>query len=261
VTELHTEAFPSANDQPSLFEFPLISAVLEKKQQGKVFADRQVQPENMFVLHKAGFAYFYSNEQSDYSEWLNFLLQEINIPPYFHIYDPPLTLQNEACNNSRFGHKLRRRIQLQYIGKRIDPSIFKPAIKVHVDTVNPSNFHELEAFDLNISHKFWNSKEDFLEQGYGILLRDEQQLPAALCYSACVSNGLAEVDIVTLPDYQNKGLAKYAAALFVAAGLERGITTNWDCFENNSSSLRTAQKIGFTTSKEYSFVSLYKNKL
>ncbi len=246
---------------PDLFKFPLVGAVMEKKQYGIVYVDNNINPQIVFIIHKAGFSYLYNNvARIDYEQLINFLISEKDIPVYFHLYDPPKELINYSLGNEKLGVKVRNRIQLRYNRKDIDVERYRPEGPVIAKNIDKENFDSLDIFDLQLSNKFWSSREDFLKEGYGFFLTNEENYPIAMCYSTCISNNLAEVDIITRQEYQRLGLAKYAAALFIAKGLKKNIITNWDCFEENKGSLKTANKLGFEEIKKYSFLSLYNYK-
>ncbi|MBK7653139.1 MAG: GNAT family N-acetyltransferase [Flammeovirgaceae bacterium] len=57
---------------------------------------------------------------------------------------------------------------------------------------------------------------------------------ASLCYSACVVDDLAEIDIVTREEYRGMGLAFVAAQSFMTECVT-AIAPTWDCFLNNIS--------------------------
>ena len=186
-----------------------------------------------------------------------FLAEEPAIPQYIHIYDAaPGLVDYVTARPDEFGCKVRKRVQLQYQKAHIAPQAFYAAIDVEATEINEGNIASLAPLGLDLEHRFWDSKEHFINQGYGIFLTAEA-VPVAVCYAAAVGNRLAEVDILTDPAHQKKGLAKYAAALFVEQSLKRGIETNWDCFEDNPGSLRTANALGFTAVKSYQLLSLY----
>ena len=108
--------------------------------------------------------------------------------------------------------------------------------------------------------KFWRSKEDFLENGFGFIANDYVGNPVSICYSACVASKTAEIDVVTMPGHQKKVLAKVVVGAFVDFCLENNITANWDCFVENTASLNTAESIGFTAAMNYPFLSIYNKR-
>ncbi|TMI98239.1 MAG: GNAT family N-acetyltransferase [Bacteroidetes bacterium] len=261
LQQLSKEEYQVLLKIPGLFSFPLVGAVVEKRQEGNVYVDSIANPGIVFVIHKAGFSYLYHRDESlDCEQLLEFFLNEGKLPVYFHLYDPPEQLINCSLKTEKLGVKIRSRIQLQYKSKTIDTIKYKPAISITVSAIDAENFDTLETFNLQLTNKFWSSKDDFLTNGFGFVLHNQENLPVAICYSAGISNTLAEVDIMTMPEYQGLGLAKFATAVFIEEGLKRNIITNWDCFEENIGSLKIAQAMGFAEIIKYSFLSLYNKK-
>lgn len=234
--------------------FPLINAVVSAKQQGKIFGNEN----NFFIIHKAGFSLLKPDEQEEYNGVLQFLIHEKNIPQYFHLYDPPEQLENECHQNKNINAKLRKRIQLKFINNQsLVPEVALP-VNYSVEKITINNFESLSVFGLDIACKFWNSKDDFLTNGFGFCVFNGQHEPVSVCYTACISNNEVEIDIATLAAYQQKGMAKAASTAFVNHCEKNSITANWDCFEDNWGSLKTAGNIGFMVTKKYNFMSIFK---
>ena len=112
-------------------------------------------------------------------------------------------------------------------------------------------------FNLGITEKFWNSKKDFLDNGFGFIVLNNLNKPVSICYAACIANNEAEIDVATLNDFQQKGLAKVAVSAFVEHCVNNKIGANWDCFEDNTGSLRTALSLNFKKITDYSLLSIY----
>jgi len=254
-TRLTNDSYGSLAALP-LKTFPLIAAVLEGRQSGAVFSDAA---ETIFIVSKSGFSFLWSPDSAlDVEAFTTFLVGSHAVPQYLHIYDPPPTLVAYLRQKpEQFGMKLRTRIQLQYRKEQISPAEFRPLSTAEFQEITSENLRDLDALDLDIGDRFWDSESHFLKDGYGLYLQAETVAPVAVCYAAGIGNGLAEVDIHTSPDHQKNGFAKYAAALFIQQGLRRGIRTNWDCFEDNVGSLKTALALQFTAVKNYPLLSIY----
>jgi len=233
--------------------FPLINAVIANDQDGKIFNING----SFFILHKSEFSYFKSSSNLDsYDTILNFLTQTEDIPGYFHVYDPPKKLVDACIKNSAVNIKLRNRIQLRTMPKEALPTS-EILQDFYIDRISEENFNLLEVFDLNLSHKFWRSKEDFLSNGFGFCSFTAMGQPTSVCYTACIAKSVAEIDIATLPNYRQKGLAKLVTSAFLKHCNENGIIANWDCFEDNTASLKTALNIGFEKTMNYQLLSIY----
>lgn len=235
--------------------FPLINAVLNGVQQGNIFEDET----SLLIIHKAGFSFFKpKNAAVDYSNFTKLILSSPDVPKYFHIYDPPVELIAALNKDNRFQTRIRKRIHLKHTGKRLSLK-FSAAENYPVQEITENNFESFSVFDLDIANKFWSSKEDFLNNGFGFFVTAEDNKPVSVCYAACVASGQAEIDIATLKPYQQKGLAKTATEKFVEHCIDNNVTANWDCFEDNNGSLKVAEQVGFKASLNYNFLSIFIN--
>lgn len=246
-------------DQASLTTFPLINAVLTGKQEGKIVCtDRE---ELLFTLHKSGFSYLFDVDKRRYEEVLKFLTESLVTPKYFHLYDAPEELINVCLGAPELVNiKVRNRIQLKCKKYRQVSPKFSLQHLYFLERINTINFDHLDLFGLTIADKFWGSKADFLENGFGFIVKEGDGVPVSICYAACIADGTAEIDVATLPGHQKKGLAGWAITAFVNHCVENNITANWDCFEANIASLKAAYSAGFSTEKGYSFLSIFNKK-
>jgi len=229
LNELGEDRYDSLREK-TLKTFPLMAAVLEKNQSGAVFASGEADPRTVFIISRSGFSFLYTADpELDYGAFCRFLVETPAIPQYLHIYDAPSGLSDYVrVRPEEFGIKLRTRIQLQYRKEEISPEAFRPAMEADAFEIGDDNMASIGPLGLDIESKFWDSKAHFIE-----------------------------IDILTAPDHQKKGLAKYATALFIRQGLQKGIRTNWDCFEDNAGSLHTALALKFTAVKNYPLLSLF----
>ena len=235
--------------------FPLIHKVLENPDYGRVYS----QPTFDFVLHQCDFGEVRSKGLRSYQAVVDFLLNEESLPQYFHIYNTHPQLYQLIASNEAVGHKYRKRVQLRY-QKEIIGSNYRNRLPDGF-SLGHLSAHELDLLEtsgLGLFKKFWNSRTEFLEMGIPILIKGPANEPACLCYASTVAAGLAEVDIITLSEYRGLGLAKASAEEFIEICLRKSITPNWDCFEDNVASLKTAISLGFTQLKEYYFLSVFK---
>ena len=238
--------------------FPLIFKVLENPDYGRVYG----QPTFDFILHQCDFGEVRSKGLRSYQAVVNFILNEESLPQYFHIYNTHPQLYQLIASNEAVGHKYRKRVQLRY-QKEIIGSTYRKRLPDGF-SLGHLRAHELDLLEtsgVGLFKKFWSSKKEFLEMGMPILIKGPANDPACLCYACTVTSGLAEVDVITLPEYRSLGLAKASTEEFIETCLQRGITPNWDCFEENIASLKTAQTFGFTKLREYDFLSVFRKKL
>ena len=236
--------------------FPLINAVLCGQQNGELV---KFDSANL-IVHKSGFSFI---EQVD-SANIHYLVEEIasspQLPRYFHIYAPPESLVERLNNDDRFGIRYRKRFQLRFTTTHQSHNLEKPVPDGFVVvSVDPSNFDAAQVFELELDGKFWNSRYNFLDTGFGQMLLDNGGKPVSLCYACCVVNDIAEIDIATIKHHQSKGYGKIVTNAFLKESISRNIGANWDCFEANRASLKIAIDMGFEKIQEYQLLSVYKN--
>jgi len=87
--------------------------------------------------------------------------------------------------------------------------------------------------------------EEFLQGRFGFILRDQNDI-AAWCMSEYNSSSACEVGIATAPEYQRRGFARIVASALIEHAWESGIReVGWDCWADNTPSIRTALSLGF----------------
>jgi len=236
-------------------QFPLINGVLSSVQHGFVYADAG--RDSFYVCTKSGFGLVHSPDAIG-KEFLDFLLQNKEIPEYIHLYQPDASFRKYLeANWPKF--KVRRRVQfhnhhrdLYYEYKNLLPAGYDTAIAQDID------FDELEtAFGLNFANRYWNSKEDFLNNAVGACIVDENREPAAICYSACVIDGIAEMDTLVLPEHRNKRFMRIVSEPFFNQTIDKNLVAHWDTFIENHPSYVMAQKFELTKIQEYDLLSVF----
>ena len=239
-------------------EFPIINSILEEKQIGKIFT---IEKNQYAIIHKCGFGEILGkNKNINPDIILDFLLEPSITSKYFHIYNASDELEALITINNNINFKSRKRIQLEYPTTQFNniQLLYPTDEDLIIEPLSIHNFEILDEFKLDIGNKFWNSKNDFLENGYGYLLKKQNNIPISVCYSAAVDSTKAEIDIFTQSLYQRKGYAKILLSHFLFESKKRNIIANWDCFEENLNSLHTAINSGFIQTKKYKFLSIFK---
>jgi GNAT superfamily N-acetyltransferase len=249
--------------------FPLIQAVIQKKQQGWIFVDKPDDPVSALVITKFGFMQMFGVEHSedfDADIVAFFSQQDTQTPSYLMWYSPSPQWQNKL--NAFVPGQVRRRERMRfifndqqadYLGSPVDcPADFKLRL------LDEKLLEKSGSLKLAIDSRFWSSTDDFLKNGLGVCLITDGEI-ASLCYSACVVDRLAEIDIVTREEYREKGLASVVARRFIQECRQRGILPTWDCFIGNIASMKLAIKLGFIQDTNYLFYSfntpLYLNNI
>lgn len=249
MIELDTEDFPDVLPlyRSSGFRFPLISAVIQRQQRGQIFADRKTDPRSSVVINNFGFMYVFGVDDDSLIEL--FEGADKIKPSYLLWYAPPATWQ-ERLNAA--GARRRERIRFEFRGHDDEPLNVPAGFELR--NLDRDLIPKTSKFKLDLDSRFWSSTEDFVLNGLGVcLLKDNEIL--SVCYAAAISDGLAEVDVVTDEAYRAHGLATVVSRQFIRECLTRGITPTWDCFDYNTGSVRLAERLGFSELVRYPFYS------
>ena len=240
--------------------FPLVRAVLDGTQPGSVLVDRPEEPQLAFVASRFGFAQLLADIDDDGADAVvrELFGNPLLVERYLLWYDPP-----EACQrllDALAGEVARRRtrIRLSLDRERFERarSAMPPSPSgVEVVEVDAPVLARLEPLGLEIGSRFWPSDDAFLAHGVGVAAFVDDA-PASVCYSACTSGGIAEVDVATAEPFRGRGLAAVVTAQFVLRCIERDLAPSWDCFDYNEPSLRLAKSVGFEEQCRYPFYSV-----
>ncbi|CAN5360692.1 hypothetical protein BH10BAC4_BH10BAC4_10170 [soil metagenome] len=245
---------------PDIVKFPLVNAVANSKQSGRIFTNGLA---DLFIIHKANFSFgkVTSGEEST-NQLIKLFETGNNIPKYFHLYSPDSMLVNQLeALSDLFNLRKRNRIQLRYSKNSIAvDSAFKLGDEYKVEIIDDVNFDQLGPLEIDLAQKFWDSKSDFLKNGVGVCVMRNDRVPVSVCYSACLVDRVAEIDIKTAVSFQKMGFGEIVAREFVKLAIGRGIIPNWDCFDDNYASIATATKVGFESINEYQFVSVFNKR-
>lgn len=230
--------------------FPLIGAVLQNRQDGVVHADAASRPSCAYVEHAFGFAQVLGRPSAEFESALEryLMIDKSFAVPKVRLYTPwlPGFLDDRRHDSLR---SLRQRFVLDPASTRSAPAHAGgdecPGSDRRVVEVDDSNVAAIEQV-FGVTRRFWRSDLDFVRgaQAVVVMLRGE---PASLCYAAAEADGQVEIDVLTRPQHQRLGLGKLAASRFVRRCLERGLEPVWDCFANNTASVRLCRSIGFVT--------------
>lgn len=96
----------------------------------------------------------------------------------------------------------------------------------------------------------YGSLEQFLETGFGFALVIDDTI-AGFCTSEFQSSSACAVGIEVLEPYQRQGFAKKMTAAFLNEASARGLTVYWECWKNNTPSVKTALSCGFQKECDY----------
>ncbi len=233
--------------------FPLILAVIQERQRGRVFVDNPIQPESAMIMNDFGFLQLVGTKKFEYD-----FIKSLEFPrlssSYLLWYSPPLQIQKIFDGFLHEQVRRRERVRFIYKKKTVEYLVECPA-GFNTRRLDNELIKKTLDFKLDIGSRFWSSIDDFLGHGLGFCVMKGDEI-ASLCYSACVVDDLAEIDIVTREEYRGMGLAFVAAQSFMTECVRHDIAPTWDCFLNNIASMKLAAKLGFDEKWKYLFYSL-----
>lgn len=230
-------------------------SVIDGNQSGKVFADQRVNPASSLIINSYG-QYLVAGS-GDNEEFMNevtaFLLDEQNHGNYYDLFatapewiaqlSERLAGKTVLLHRSSFTFDLSKfRLLTAELNELADPYVLKRV---------EGTLFEKYRNEMDFSyHSLWRSAEHFLEQGFGYCIMKDGQF-ASVCNSFFVGRGLAEIDIVTVEEYQQQGLATRAGAAFIEHCLTHNLVPHYNCDAGNQRSILLATKLGFTQKRDY----------
>lgn len=118
-------------------------------------------------------------------------------------------------------------------------------IKVIDETIYEQCLQEEWSRDLVGNYK---DVADFLKLGIGYVILFDNKIVSGASSFSTYSSGI-EIEVITHPDFRQKGLAKIVSSQLILACLEKNIYPSWDA--HTKTSLDLAEKLGYEFSHEY----------
>lgn len=180
----------------------------------------------------------------------NALVQLINLP--CAIQPSPEAWLNLL--QKKYADKIKKIERFSFTHQFIDAGHMTSLIKHHPYN---SNLHEIDiatahAMENEEWHKYhllnYNSAAEFAANGfaYGVTINGAL---ASVCSAAlrCIQG--IELNVITLPEYRNKGLAELVAAATITKAINHNLIPHWDAA--NERSARLAVRLGFKQTGSY----------
>lgn len=229
--------------------FSLIAAVVEGTQKGQILQNREINPAHFFVINKFGFCQeFFSEFDENFFEITKKLILKKEYKK-LRCYSPTEKIKifldsldfAQKSERIQFGHVL--------IAKKINLTT-----EFKFEKINKNNIKLID-FGLDLSNRYWNGEQDFIDNANAIAAFDYDK-PIGVCYSA--GNGLnkAEIDIFIDENYRKKGLGYILGSKFIEECLKKQIIPSWDCYSNNINSINLAKKLGFEEKFKYDYYNI-----
>ncbi|OQW91992.1 MAG: hypothetical protein BWK78_02985 [Thiotrichaceae bacterium IS1] len=239
--------------------FPLIAAVLLNEQDGVVYVDNPNSPSQAYVEHVFGFAQVFGNITADFEQNLAryLLIDKCFNPSKIRLYTPYLlSFLTLPEHESLRSYRQRFTINTETVSCKQET-----ALSMEKDiTLTGVDASDIELIDdkFGVVSRFWRTPADFILKSNAVVVFYKGEI-ASLCYAAAEANHFVEIDVLTLPEFRNLGLAKFAVVNFVNQCFGLSLHPLWDCFTNNLGSMMLCKSVGFTAPKApYPFFTINK---
>jgi RimJ/RimL family protein N-acetyltransferase len=153
-----------------------------------------------------------------------------------------------------YADKIKKTARFSFTHRFIDASELLRIIKQHPYTNNLHEIDEATAQEMEIEewHKYhltnYNSAAEFAENSFAHGVNIDGVL-ASVCSAALRCTQGIELNIITLPQFRNKGLAEIVAAATILKAIEHTLVPHWDAA--NERSARLAMRLGFRPTGSY----------
>jgi hypothetical protein len=178
------------------------------------------------------------------------LVQSIHLP--CAIQPSPEAWMNLLHKN--YADKIKKIERFSFTHQFIDAGDITSTIKQHYYT---NNLHEIDtataqAMENEEWHKYhltnYNSAAEFAANGFAYGVTIDGVLASACSAALRCAQGI-ELNVITLPEYRNKGLAELVAAATILRAIEQDLIPHWDAANERSG--RLAVRLGFRPTGSY----------
>jgi GNAT acetyltransferase len=267
VTEASKEQFKLIYHQTTAYLNPIIETVLYENNRGKMYFYGDLLDRKYLIFHRSGFAHINLDAFDEtldtvfFQELDAFIRDNPDIPNYFMFYHTPAALLHywKEQEKKYFKIRTRRRYQIDRTHfMKLEQSLYAVPPNHQLISLQQSPWKDLESFNLSLDSKFYDSREQFLQNSFGFVLYNEDAQPVSMSYLICQVGRNSECDLKTLPAFRNKGYGYITITNYVRESFLRGINVGWDCFVDNHTNKWVQQQYGYTDFREYDFVTFAK---
>lgn len=178
------------------------------------------------------------------------LLQSIELP--CAIQPSPEAWINRL--QKKFEVNVKKIERFSFSHQHIDTDNLKELISKHpysnaVQKIDTATAYNMENHEWNKYHlPNYNSPDDFANNGFAYAIKIHGLVASASSAALRCTDGI-ELNIITLPEFRNKGLAIVVAACTITKAIEQKLVPHWDAA--NQQSARLAARLGYTPAGSY----------
>ncbi|PYE47843.1 GNAT family N-acetyltransferase [Paenibacillus barcinonensis] len=232
-------------------------SVIHGTQEGCVYVNEGKRTTSVFITSCGGFYGLAGDETNDAftQDVIQYMNNESNHPDFF-----ALGVYTKDWENKLHDYHIKHSRKISRTYYRFNQDRFINSYgEFDITLEKPFKYYPL---DLDISTIYreqfypyyqlvWSSAEQFCAHGIGHFIMKHDEL-ISVCTSPYVGGGYAEIDVITIEQYQRKGLASVVGLHFIQDCLSRNLIPNWSCHTDNAASNELARKLGFEEIGEHS---------
>ena len=217
-------------------------SIAEEIQAGDIFADHEDDPRAVLFWHYCGFGYLSGNTDEHFLEEIyKDILNAAADRRFLLITDDPVVIRYYS---EKPNIRMSQRIEYRFAARPIDIKEQKtPAGKgIHIERIDSCILSVIKG---RITPSFsWNSKERFLENGFGYAALEQEKIAAA-AFTAAISSEEIDIGVETKEEYRRRGFAHFLVDEMCREILAQGKRPVWAHAEQNIASGKIARDSGF----------------
>lgn len=154
----------------------------------------------------------------------------------------------------KYEGKVKKIERFSFSHQHINTRNLKELISKHpygnaVQKIDAATAQSMETHEWNKYHlSNFNSPDDFAANGFAYAIKINGLVASACSAALRCADGI-ELNIITLPEFRNKGLASVVAACTIIKAIELKLVPHWDASNQQSASL--ASRLGYTPAGSY----------
>ncbi|KKB72827.1 MULTISPECIES: GNAT family N-acetyltransferase [Bacillus] len=242
--DMRQAAKPLLNESSPTFAHAIADGIID----GKMYADHSVSPRSAVfqtpsgIYHLAG-----SPPESKRDEWHYYLKEQRN-GRRFTVFSDSAEWDAFLTDGLDNTIKQMKRIVFSFVK---EPEHFVKDAGAACVMFSEEDLNESVLFNEQYADEYWGGADNFLKKGFGFKAVCGNRTVSE-CVSIFRSDRFAEIDIATDPDFRGRGYAALCARAFISYCKEHRMKPRWDCDQQNTASIRLAEKLGFRPLKNYS---------
>jgi GNAT superfamily N-acetyltransferase len=235
-------------------------SVVEKKVNGSVYVDNVDSPKTFYIVHPYGMSLLFgdhtnkefnarfrehalnTNKGRDKHEWMQAFPKAWDNVLGELFKDHMIRSDDNSGNIKRNIIELNTRVNFKFNEKSYNARQTPLDENIKVIRTDRKIFDDMKGSV--VPYYFWNSADDFLENGIGFSVFYKDRL-ASTAYSSFIHDDKLELGIETMEEFRGKGFAKHACAALIDYSLKNKYEPVWACRLENIGSYKLALKLGF----------------